>query len=224
MSAYSIEAENREVTGKHVKYLRSAGQVPGIIYGPKADNTPVTFDARELDTVLAEAGGTSIIDVKVGKDTYQVLVRDVQRDILRGHPLHVDLYAADLEQTVRVEVPIVLVGESPIVASRAASMLQSLSSIEVEGLPQDLINEVNVDMEDLTEIGMSVSVGELYIPSNLTLITDPSELVVKIDYLALEEEEEEEEEEELMFEEGVEPEVIGRGAEDEEEVGDEEEY
>jgi len=222
MDNLTIEGEAREITGKQVKYLRQAGQVPGIIYGPKTEPVAVTLDARELDNLLVEAGGTSVVEVKVGKDTHQVLVRDVQRDILRGDLMHVDFYAVDMERVTRVEVPIVLVGESPIVASRAGIMLQGMNSIEVEGLPKDLVSEVTVDMEDLTEIGMLVTVGDLYVPSELTVITDSSELVVKIDYLALEEEEEEELEEEGLIPEDVEPEVIGRGAEEPEEEADEE--
>jgi large subunit ribosomal protein L25 len=222
MSDYTIEAQPREEIGKRVKHLRQAGQVPCIIYGPKTDPVPVALDTRALADILAEAGGTSVVDVKVGKDTHQVLVRDVQRDILRGDLMHVDFYAVDMEQVTRVEVPVVLLGESPIVASRAAISMQGVTSILVEGLPMDLINEVTVDMEELTEIGMGVTVGDLYVPSKLTVITDSSELVVKIDYMAIEEEEEEELDEELMFAESAEPEVIGRGAGEEEVEEDEE--
>lgn len=218
MSDYSIEAQAREAIGKRVKQLRQEGVVPGIIYGPKSDPVPVAMDGRELATLLADAGGTSIVDVKVGSDTHQVLVRDVQRDVLRGDVMHVDFYAVDLEQVTRVEVPIVLENESPIVANRVGTMLPGISSVEVEGLPMDLINEIRVDMSELTEIGDMVTVGDLSVPSTLTVITDDSDLVVKVDYLAPEEELEEEVEEELMFAEGVEPELVGReGAEEAEE-------
>lgn len=221
MSDFTIQAEPREVTGKNVKHLRIAGQIPAVIYGPKVESVVVSLDERELSGLLAEAGGTSVVNVNVGGDTHQVLVRDVQRDILRGDLLHVDLYAVDMTRVTRVEVPVVQVGQSPIVASRAGILIQGVSSVEVEGLPTDLVSELTVDLDDLTEIGMSVIVEDLYVPEGLTVITDPSELVVKVDYMVIEEEEEEEEEE-LLIEESVEPELVGRG-DDEEEIPDDEE-
>ena len=207
MSELTISAEKRDVIGKDVKMLRSAGQVPGVIYGPITEPVVVTLDGKELQSLLIEAGGTSVVEVKIGKDTHQVLVRDVQRDIIRGKLLHVDFYAVDMTKVTRVEVPIVLAGESPIVASRAAIMMNPLTSVEVEGLPQDLVNEVVVDLDDLTEIGDTVLVSDLYVPSALTILNDPADMVVKIDYLALEEEEEEEEvlegEESMFADDGV---------------------
>jgi large subunit ribosomal protein L25 len=217
----SLEAQPRTTTGKQVKQLRVESLIPAVIYGPMLD-TPVHIQIpeRELRFSLREAGGTNLIEINLGKDKINVLVRDVQRAILTGELVHVDFYAVDLTVKITADVPISVVGDAPIVHSGEAMLITAITSIQVECLPNEIPQEVTLDISALNEIGVALTVADLAVPGNVTVLEDPDTTVVRTDYAMspeIETEEEEEFEDEFASDE---PEVIGRQRE--EEIEDEE--
>lgn len=210
----TLEASIREITGKKVKRLRQAGQIPAVVYGPGFENINIAILEGELRQTLIKAGGTQIIELNVGKEKIPTLAKKVQRDPLRGNLIHADFYRVAMDRTIRAEVPIVLVNEPDIVASNEAIATQLLASVEIEALPADLIPQIEVDISALGEIGAQLLVGELEVPDTVTITADPDELILKLDYAqALEEEEEEELLEEVL--EADEVEVITERKEEE---------
>lgn len=212
----SLNASTRTVLGKKVKTLRNQGMVPGVIYGPEFDSLPVAVDARELRTTLIEAGGTNVIDIQLEKDTIPVLVRDVQRDRIRDNVIHIDFYRIAMDRLLRTEVPITIVGEPEIIATGEAVYLQLLNSLEVETLPGNLVDEIEVDITDLKVVGDQYLVEDLKLPEGFEAITSGEDLVVKIDYAQQEVEEEPAEDDLLLGTSPSEPEVIRERPEDEE--------
>jgi large subunit ribosomal protein L25 len=196
----ALQAKKRKIIGKKVKQLRHEGQIPAVVYGPDSDPLPIQADGKELRQVLLEAGGTQLIELHVGKDKIPTLAREVQRDPVRGEPLHVDFYRVAMDRAIRAEVPVLVVNEPGVVTSGAAIVVHPLTSLEIEALPADLPPHIEVDMSELTEIGDQLLVGDLDLPDTLTMVSSPEELVVRIDYAATLELEEEEEEEELLEE------------------------
>jgi large subunit ribosomal protein L25 len=187
----TLEAEERKIIGKKVKQLRRAGFVPAIVYGPEFTPLSISLDEKELRMALRKAGGTQLIELTVGKTKIPTLVRDVQRDPIRGELYHVDFYRVALDRVIRAEVQIVLVNEPGIVTSKEGAVFQGLNMVEVEALPANLVT-----------------------PDEYTITTHEEELVVRIDYAqALEAEAGEEEFPELT---SVEPEVITERREAEE--------
>lgn len=214
----TLEANVREITGKKVKQLRRAGQIPAVIYGPEFENINLVIPELELRQTLAQAGGTQIIELHIGKDKMPALVKKVQRDPIRGDLLHVDFYHVAMDRVIRAEVPLLLVNEPPMVVRREAIATQILSSVEVEALPADFPPHIDVDISVLNEVGEHLLISDLYVPDTLTIIADPDELIVKLDYAqALEVEEEEEEELLEVVGAAGEVEVITERKEEEEE-------
>ncbi|MEJ2150413.1 MAG: 50S ribosomal protein L25 [Chloroflexota bacterium] len=210
----TLEAQERKIIGKKVKQLRRVGVVPAIVYGPEFTPLSIALDEKELRMALRKAGGTQLIELSVGKTKIPTLVRDVQRDPIRGNLYHVDFYRVALDRVIRAEVPIVLVNEPPIVTSKEGAVFQGLNTVEVEALPADLPPHIEVDISGLEEIGMQLLVSDLVTSDEFTITTHEEELVVRIDYAqALEEEEEEEEFPEMV---SAEPEVITERREAEE--------
>jgi large subunit ribosomal protein L25 len=212
----TLEAQERQIVGKKVKQLRRAGIIPAVVYGPDFTPLNVELDERELRMALRKAGGTQLIELTVGKAKIPTLVRDVQRDPIRGNLYHVDFYRVAMDRVIQAEVPIVIVNEPPIVTSKEGAVFQALNSVVVEALPANLPPHIEVDVSGLTEIGDQLLVADLAESDEFTVTTGEEELVVRIDYAqALEEEEEEEEEfPELV---SAEPEVITERREVEEE-------
>jgi large subunit ribosomal protein L25 len=212
MEEIVIEASKRDIVGKQVKQLRRDGKLPAVLYGREMDPVPITLDLRETSRLLVGVTPSSLIKVMLEDEEMPALVRETQRDILKGSLLHVDFQVVSLTETVRANVAIQLEGESPAVIENNAILVTGLEEIEVECLPQDLPGRITVDISGLEDIGDAVYVHDLDLSSKIHLWSDPEELVVLVTWIAPEELLlEEEEEEEALLEELEEPEVIERG-------------
>ncbi len=207
MERLELSAQKREETGKgSARKLRKTGLIPAVLYGGNRQPVNLKLDASEVEDVI---GGNVIIDLSLEDETDPVMVKEVQRDIIKGDLLHVDFYQVDLEEKIEVEVPVETVGQS--IGEREGGILEViLREIEISCLPTDIPETFEVDISEL-EVGDSVSVADLEVSEDIEIITDSDETIATIvvpSELNLDEEEEEEELEE--------PEVIGEVDEEEE--------
>lgn len=181
MAKYSLKAQERSVVGKKVRQLRRQGFVPGTVYGPHIDPLTLQFDYRELEGTLKNAGGTNLIDIQVQDgDTYPVLAREVQRDILRGDIKHVDFFAVDMKQTLRAEVPVIFEGVSPLVQSRKGIMITGPNSLTMEMLPTKIMDRVTIDVSKLDHMGATIMVKDLELDEGIEILNDQEEMLAKI--------------------------------------------
>ena len=210
-----LMAEKRTVTGKQVRQLRREGWVPGVMYGHGFEPVPLQFEEKSLAHILSRVGGSQLvgINVKGDKQPEMALVRDVQRDPIRGNFLHVDFYRVRMTERLTAEVPLVVVGESPVIEAREGILLQGISAIEVECLPGDLVDAIEVDLSDLVEIDQGIYVRDLAVPAGIDVLTDVDEMIVRI--VPLEAEEIEKEEEEELMPGAEEVEVLTEAKEEE---------
>jgi large subunit ribosomal protein L25 len=210
---YTLEAQRRTVTGKHVKHLRRQDIVPAVIYGAGSEPVSISCVRRTLEIVLANAGSTNLIEVSVEGTPHNTLVREVQRDKIRRDIMHVDFLQVDLTKLLRTEVQIVLVHAPKLGAD--LMLAQNLLSVEVECLPTNIPSHVELDISGLTEPGARLTVADLPALPNVTILGDPAETIVRIETLAAEEVEEVEG---AVAEGGPsEPEVLEKGKKEEEE-------
>ncbi|MFQ5595042.1 MAG: 50S ribosomal protein L25 [Anaerolineae bacterium] len=211
MEQIELTAEKRKIIGKKVKRIRREGLVPGIIYGAEVDPVPIQIDGVELTDVLQRAGGSRLITLKIKGDRkpHVTLARDVQRDVITRNLQHVDFQEVVLTETITSQVPINLEGVPPIVNRGEAMVNQALDAIEIEALPTDLIPFIAIDISGLEEIDDAVFVRDLDLPDQVTILTDPDEMIVRIGHLTMEREEVEEEvaEEEVEVEDVPEEEI-----------------
>ena len=214
---FTLEAQPRTIVGKKVSQLRRQGLIPISIYGPKIQPMNLQVPYRPLQVTLAKAGGTHLIDIKVDGDTTVVLAREVQRDVLRGDILHVDFFAVDMRSTIKTDVPIHFVGESPAVASRVGILITGPTVITIETLPSNLIGQIEVDLSGLVNVGDSIHVRDLNLGKEITILNDPNEMIAQISQPSAARAEEEEEEAAAAEEAPAEPEVIAKGKVEEEE-------
>lgn len=192
-----LTAEKRTVFGKQVRQLRRQGWVPGVMYGRDFDPVPVQFNLRDLQHVLSQVSGSQLISINVEgqRKPEMALVRDVQRDPIRRSLLHVDFYRVTMTERLTAEVPLMITGASPVVEASEGILLQGISAIEVECLPSDLVDAIEVDISDLTQVDQAVHVYDLAVPSGMDVLTDQDEMIVRVVPLEAEEVVEEVEEE-----------------------------
>lgn len=220
MEQIELGVEERTIIGKRVRGLRRQGLVPAVLYGPKTKPLSIQCDGRELQRVLARAGGTNLISLRLG-DTgspRMALVRDVQRDLITNELRHVDFYQVVMTEKVKAEVNIVFSGQPPAVQQKVAMLLHGTDSVEIECLPGDLIHSIEVDLSTLSGVDDAIYVRDLQVPDNITILTDDDELVAKVQRLRVTAVEEVEEVVEKAPEE---VEVIAKGKEEKEKPAEE---
>lgn len=183
MSETALVVEARTSTGKGAaRRLRAEGRIPAILYGRGRESLPLALDPRALEKILRAGGANTLLDLTVEghpeiKDTV-ALVKELQRDPLRGTIVHADLYAVDLNRTVRVEVPVHLVGKAR--GLEFGGILEhTLREIELECLPRAIPDFIEVDVTAL-EVGDVLHARDIQLPEGVTMVTDPEQAVVAV--------------------------------------------
>jgi large subunit ribosomal protein L25 len=153
--------------------LRRSGQVPAVIYGRGREPAPLALDAKELELLLERiVPESTIVELTVDGATVKTLIREIQRHPVRSGVLHVDFYEIHAGEKIRLEVPVHLVGSPEGVRNQGGVLDQVLRTVEIEVLPSDIPERVELDVTALT-IGKSLHVSDLGIPK-ATVLTEGS--------------------------------------------------
>ncbi len=189
MTNYELNVEPRKLFGRKVKQLRAKGLVPANIFGKKITSQAIEVGEKELLHVMRQAGETGLINLHVkGSDkSHPVLVAGYAQDPVSGTMQHVDFHEVDLKQKVTATVPLKAVGESDAVKSGMVLVMLK-NELEVEALPTDLPDVIEVDITGLTEVGSSIHAKDLKVDrSKVTLSVEDEEMIVTIQEPAKEE-------------------------------------
>lgn len=190
MKRPKITVEKRTILGKKVKKLRREGILPANIYGKDIKSLAVALPAKEFETVFKEVGETGLVDVAVNGEVKPALIHNVQIEPLSNQYLHADFYQVNLKEKIKAMVPIVAVGEAKAVLDKVGIILQPLSEVEVEALPEDLPEKIEVNVEKLATLDEQITIGSLKAPQGVEILTDPEQVVVKVAALVSKEAEE----------------------------------
>jgi len=195
MERIELRTQSRTIHGKEVKQLRAEGWVPAVLYGPDTLSRSIQSERRSTLKALQLAGLTALIDLYVDDKPKPIVVlaREVQHEPLTGRLQHVDFYQVRLTEKVKTSPRLEIVGESPLVKSGGAVMVQILNEVEVECLPADLIGSIPVDVSALESVNDSVVIGDLPVPPGVTFLSHPNDIVVSLVLPRIAREEEEEE-------------------------------
>lgn len=206
-----LNAQPREITGKHVKQLRRDGLIPAVVYGKAVAPIHIQIPLRDMESALTEVGEAALLSLQIEgeKKPRSVLVRDQQRDVLTQRILHADFYEVVMTETLRARVPLVLEGDAPVLEEADGLLIQQLEEVEVECLPGDLVPQIVVDVSGLETFDDAIYVKDLAVPKGIEILIDPEEMVVKATPIAAEVEEEIEEEEAILVA-ADEVEVVGK--------------
>jgi len=178
MEKYILNAEKREVLGKKVKGLRREGKLPAVIYGQEIVPMPITLDTKEVQQILKVVGANTLISIKLGKDEFLSLVRDIQREVIMRDLLHMDFQAVSLEETITTSLPVVMIGESPAVQELEALLIVGMDQLQIEAKAKDLPDTISVDVSNINEIGDNILVKDLVISGDVKILDDPDGVVI----------------------------------------------
>ena len=176
-----LAANTRVVQGKAVAGLRREGILPAVVYGHGIPSESLQIDARAFDDLRRHHGRNALIDLSVdGGRARPVLVHSVQEHPLKRRPIHVDLYLVKMTEEITVEVPVVTVGISHAVEKMGGNLLHVLATVKVRALPGDLPQTLEADISGLTDFDGVIHVGDLPLPAGVHLVTDPTEMALRV--------------------------------------------
>lgn len=182
-----LTAEKRTVLGKSVKKLRRDGVLPANVYGKGLSSVAIQVNLKDFDKIFKEVGETGLIDLQVNNETHPVLVKNLQLKYPSHMPLHADFYQVNLKEKVKAMVPIEVTGEAKAVTDNVGILLQQLSEIEVEALPDALPENITVDVSNLAALDEQITVADLKTDEAVAVLTDPAQAIVKIAEAVVEE-------------------------------------
>ena len=182
MATLELKATKRHIEGKKVQELRRTGVTPAHLFGPGVESLAIQCDTSNLRNILAEAGHTQLVTLKLGHEhnPRTVMIREVQIDNFRGALLHVDFYQVKLTENIRVNVPIILIGDSAAAKMKGNSLVQELNDLTVQCLPANIPNKVEVDVTPLVTADQLIRIKDLPAIKDVTIINDLGVVVARI--------------------------------------------
>jgi len=180
MESIAITATKREVSGKRVKNLRKAGKLPAVLYGHNVETQQIEMAEKDFAKAFKTAGESTLVNLVVDGKTQPVLIHDVQHHYLNDQPIHVDFYAVNMDEKLKVHVPIHFVGESGAVKAMGGTLVKNLSEVEVECLPADLPQNFEVDISALNTFEDAIRVSDLKPGDRVVILTLPEEVIANV--------------------------------------------
>jgi len=181
MPEFVVSAESRADSGKNAnRRLRSRGLIPGVLYGTKRETLPVAVSPKELVSILRSASGeNTLFDLDLGGTRHKVILKEFQREPLKGQLLHADFYEVALDKTLEVSVHVELSG-TPVGVKVQGGILDFVTrELEIECLPTDIPEKIVVDVSAL-ELGKHLRVSEIAVPDRIKILTEPGVVIVHV--------------------------------------------
>ncbi|GAB4218876.1 MAG: hypothetical protein Fur009_2210 [Candidatus Microgenomates bacterium] len=176
----TLSAQIRNLIGKKAKKLRKQGLIPANIFGTDFKSQSISVNKKDFFKVYKIAKETGIVYLKLEKQELPVLIKNIQKHPLTGEVIHVDFRKIDLKKKIETEVPIKTIGESEAVNQKGGVLLVQSDLIIIEALPEDIPQEIEIDISILKEIGQDIKVADLPKSDKYTIKTQSDKVLVSI--------------------------------------------
>ena len=180
MEKVILKASKRDVTGKQVKALRREGKLPAVIYGRHLEPISIIMEAHTASMAFSKLTSSSLVTIDVDGAEYPALVRERQRDYIKGTLTHIDFLAVDMNEKIRTSVGLAFVGVSGAVKDYNGILVHNLERLEVECFPGDLPERINVDIAMLKQIGDLIRVRDVVVSDKIRILGDPEETIAVV--------------------------------------------
>lgn len=177
----TLSASKREVLGKKVRTLRAQGQTPAVVHDHGNQSLHIAIEEKQLKKVFSSAGKHHPVMLKVDGKTYTTLIKEVTNRPASAQIYHTVFQAVKANETVKAEIPVKLVGEDVPAEIAGLLILQNIDHVEVEALPKDLIDVLEVDSTVLAEAGDKITVADIKVPAGVQITTDPEQSIATVE-------------------------------------------
>jgi large subunit ribosomal protein L25 len=182
-----LVVQKREIFGKKVNSLRRESLIPAELYGHGIENIHLSVPAKEFSKLFKEAGESTIINLNLENKKLPVLIHEVSVDPLSDKIIHIDFYQVRMDEKITTSVPLEFIGVSAAVKEKEGILVKAVQEIEVEALPADLPHNIEVNLSQLSDIGMNIHVKDLEIDKKVKVLADPETVVATVTEPAKEE-------------------------------------
>jgi len=180
-----IKIEKRDVTGKQVAKLRRQGILPGVVYGHKVDSYPIQMETHATTLLMKKITPTTLVTLDLDGKQTKVIVRDRSYDVVSGALLHLDFLAVSMTEKLRANVAVELVGTAPVLEEVPNTLINHVvNELEIEALPNDMLERIQVDISSIASPDDSITVGDLKLGDKITILTPHDEVIVSVGYVA----------------------------------------
>lgn len=214
MTDFEFEAKIRINTAKK---CRQSGFIPAVVYGKKIKNINIELPAIDFSRVFKSAGTSNLINLILdNNDKLKVLVQDIQLHPVTNGIEHVDLFKVDMKEKIKTDIPLEFIGDNSLVIDQEGTLITNKDSVEVECLPSDLVDHLDIDISVISNWDINIKVSDIKAPSGIEILDDMEEVVALIQPPRSEEELEALDEEVVEDVEAVEVENAGEEEEKQE--------
>jgi len=183
-----LKAELRTITGKKVKQLRNKGLLPSSVYGQGMEPVSIQVINKEMEAIFSHAGESGLVDLILDEKTLPILFRNPQYHPVGGELVHIDCFKVNLKEKIVTMVPIEFVGES-LAVKEGKVLMEILNEVEVEALPTDLPEKLEVDLSKLETVDSVITVADLVVDrSKIEIKNEADQVIVKVEEPKVEEE------------------------------------
>ncbi|MDD4332874.1 MAG: 50S ribosomal protein L25 [Patescibacteria group bacterium] len=167
----SLSAEARQEKEGKLQKVDKKDYLPAVLYGPGAKNRHLKIKKLDFEKIYKEAGVSNLVELKIDQDApVKIIIKDVQRDVIKNNLTHADFYQIDMTKTITTEIPLHFTGESKAVKDLGLILVKNIDNLEVECLPGDLIDHINVDISSLNTQEDIIKISNLNIPTGLKVL------------------------------------------------------
>jgi large subunit ribosomal protein L25 len=154
--------------------------IPAVLYGKDIENRSLKLKRLEFEKVFNAAGESNLIELTEGGKSVKVLVKDLQRDVLKHTFTHVDFLQVNMKERISATIPLHFIGESKAIKELSGSLMREVNEIEVECLPGDLVDHIDVDISVLATFDDVIRINDLKLPANVKLMHLTNDVVAVV--------------------------------------------
>lgn len=162
--------------------------IPAVIYGKGIDSASLKVKRADFEKVFKVAGESNLIDLDKAGEAVKVIIKDIQRDVIKSFVTHIDFYQVNMKESIKAEIPLHFIGESKVVKELGGALIKDMSTVEVECLPGDLVDHIDVDISVLQTFEDAIRLEDLALPKGLALVSQTNEMVAAVREPKIEEE------------------------------------
>ncbi len=185
----TLKAQSRDLNTSP-EAIRKAGQMPAVFYGKKEASTPISLDLVDFLKVWKQAGESSVVTLETPDGEKESLIQDIDFDPVKGTPRHADFYVFEKGHKVQVDVPLEFDGVSLAVKDLGGTLVKVIHELKIEAMPKDLPHNLKIDISALVDFQSQILAKDITLPSGVTLLINPEEVVVLVSAPREEKEEE----------------------------------
>lgn len=175
-----LEVQLRKLVGKKVKKLRKQGLIPANIFGPEFKSKAISINLKDLLKIYKIAKETAVIYLKLDKEEIPVLIKNIQRHPINDFILHVDFRKIDLNKKIKTAVPIKIIGQSEAVTQKGGILLLQTELINIEALPENIPQQIEVDISVIKDIGQEIKISDLKKSDKYEIKTEADKVVASV--------------------------------------------